>query len=249
MTAEALVAHFKAVADASPVPVLLYNLPAVTGIILTPAIVAALVEHPNITGIKETSPDLERLGQFTTIRPEKFDVFCGWAPVVFAALGLGAAGAILAVANVVPDECVELFDCVREGRLDEALALQRRLTPLAQLVTATYGIAGLKKAMSLVGYQGGPVRAPLLPLASKGVRRDPGRFGAPAASALSAAFLNRFPCVPSDDPSSAPRARALAGVSRGGRRARGAAAIPPRSRAARDDGRDSRAAHAGVPGG
>jgi dihydrodipicolinate synthase/N-acetylneuraminate lyase len=169
MTTDALVAHFKAVADASPVPVLLYNLPAVTGIILTPAIVATLAEHPNITGIKETSPDLERLGQFTTVHPKKFDVFCGWAPVVYAALSLGASGAILAVANVVPDECVELFDCVRTGRLDEALALQRRLTPLAQLVTATYGIAGLKTAMSLVGYQGGPVRAPLLPLASNGV--------------------------------------------------------------------------------
>ena len=162
MTPDVLIAHYRGVADASPVPVLLYNLPGVTGIVLTPAIVATLAQHPNITGIKETSPDLERLGQFTQI-PE-FAVLCGWAPVVFPALMAGAAGAILAVANVLPRECVELYDHQRHGRLEAALSLQRRLTPLAQLVTATYGIAGLKTAMDLAGYHGGPVRPPLLPV-------------------------------------------------------------------------------------
>lgn len=160
MTPDVLAAHYTAVADASPVPVLLYNLPGPTGIVLTPALVAKLAGHPNITGIKETSPDLERLGQFTQIA--KFSVLCGWAPVVYPALMAGAAGAILAVANVLPNECVELFEHQRQGRHDEALALQRRLTPIAQLVTATYGIAGLKTALDLAGYQGGPVRSPLL---------------------------------------------------------------------------------------
>ena len=162
MTPEVLITHYRAVADASPVPVLLYNLPGVTGIVLTPAIVATLAQHPNIAGIKETSPDLERLGLFTQIGP--FAVLCGWAPVVFPALMAGAAGAILAVANVLPNECVELYEHQRHGRLEPALSLQRRLTPIAQLVTATYGIAGLKTAMDLAGYQGGPVRPPLLPV-------------------------------------------------------------------------------------
>ncbi len=163
MTADVLVAHYTAVADASPVPVLLYNLPTVTGVMITPAIVSRLVGHANIIGIKETSPDLERLGQFAAIKPASFAVLCGWAPVVYPALTVGAVGAILAAANVVPDACVTLFEHAQAGRHAEALALQQRLTPLAQLVTGTYGVAGLKLAMEMVGYHGGPARLPLLP--------------------------------------------------------------------------------------
>jgi 4-hydroxy-2-oxoglutarate aldolase len=165
MTADALFTHFTAVADASPLPVLLYNLPAVTGITLTLPLVARLAEHPNIVGMKETSAELERLGQFTTLGP--FRVLCGTAPVVYPALVSGAAGAILAIANVLPEACVELYDHVRAGRHDEALALQRAITPLAQMVTTGYGIAGLKVALDLAGYHGGAVRAPLLPIAER----------------------------------------------------------------------------------
>jgi 4-hydroxy-2-oxoglutarate aldolase len=162
MSADALVAHYTAVADASPVPVLLYNLPNVTGVMLTPSIVVRLAAHPNIVGMKETSPDLERLGQIVALVPPSFIVLSGWAPVIYPALVTGARGGILAVASVAPDASVRLFQDARDGRHAEALALQQRLTPLAQLVTATYGIAGLKLAMELAGYQGGPVRPPLL---------------------------------------------------------------------------------------
>lgn len=163
MTADALVAHFRAVADASPVPVLLYNLPGVTGITLTVPIVAALADHPNIVGMKETSPELERLGQCVQLRDRTFAVLCGWAPVAYPALASGAAGAILAVANVLPAECVSLFELARTGRHAEALALQQRLTPIAQLVTSVYGVAGLKLALEMRGFHGGPVRGPLQP--------------------------------------------------------------------------------------
>jgi len=166
MTPEALFAHFSAVADASPKPVLLYNLPGVTGITLTVSLVARLAEHQNIVGIKETSAELERLGQFVGLGTN-FSVLCGSAPVAYPALVSGAAGAILAVANVLPDECVELFDLVQDDRHADALELQRRLTKLAQLVTTVHGVAGLKVALELAGFHGGPVRAPLLPLASK----------------------------------------------------------------------------------
>jgi 4-hydroxy-2-oxoglutarate aldolase len=162
MTAEALVTHFTAVADASPVPVLLYNLPNVVGFSLTLPIVATLAAHPNIAGMKETSTDLERLMQFAAVRSD-FRVLCGWGQVAYPALAGGASGAILAVSNIVPDVCVSLYDAVRAGRHDDALALQQRLIPLAQLVTAVFGVAGLKIALELVGYYGGPVRAPLLP--------------------------------------------------------------------------------------
>ena len=169
MTPDALLAHFRAVADASPVPVLLYNLPNVVGFSLTLPVVAALAEHPNIAGMKETSTDLERLSQFASVRPGDFHVLCGWAQVVYPALTSGAPGAILAVANVIPDACVALYDAVREGDQAEALALQRRILPLAQLVTSVYGIAGLKIALDRVGFYGGPVRAPLLPAPERAI--------------------------------------------------------------------------------
>jgi len=167
MTADALIAHYTALADACPVPVLLYNLPGVTGISFTPVIVSKLAEHPNITGMKETSPDIERLAQFVSVTPSDFEVFCGWAPVAYPAMAVGAAGAILAVANVAPDACVALFDHVAAGRHQQAAALQQRLTPLAQLVTATYGVPGLKLALELSGYHGGAARPPLLPAPAK----------------------------------------------------------------------------------
>ena len=167
MTADALIAHFRAVADASPVPVLLYNLPGAIGIVLTFGMVSTLSEHPNVVGLKETSPELERLGQCVTLRKSTFQVFCGWAPVIYPALVAGAAGGILAVANVVPDECVALVEHTRAGRHAEALAIQRRITHLAQLVSTVHGVAGLKHALDLHGFTGGPVRAPLLPLSDR----------------------------------------------------------------------------------
>lgn len=167
MTTEALTTHFRAVADASPVPVLLYNLPGATGITLTMPVVGKLAEHPNIVGLKETSPELDRLGQFAQLQSGAFRVFSGWAPVVYPALVAGAVGGILAVANVLPEACVALYEHVRAGRHDQALSLQRRLTPLAQLVTVVHGIAGLKAALEMVGFHGGPVRAPLLPISAR----------------------------------------------------------------------------------
>lgn len=165
MTAPVLLDYYTAVADASSVPVLLYNLPGATGVTLGWPVVSRLAEHPNIVGMKETSPELERLGQFVTLREGAFSVLCGWAPVVYPALVSGAAGAILAVANVLPDECVALYNHVVAGRHAEARAAQQRLTSLAQLVTTGYGVPGLKAALEMVGYEGGPARAPLRPLA------------------------------------------------------------------------------------
>jgi 4-hydroxy-2-oxoglutarate aldolase len=163
MTAAAIDAHFRAVADASPAPVLLYNMPAVTGVTLTPAIVARLAEHANIIGIKETSVELERLGQFAAAAPAGFTVLCGAAPVIYPALVTGAGGGILAAACIVPDLCVALFDDARAGRHADALARQRALTPIARLVTSVHGIAGLKSAMDLAGFRGGVPRAPMAP--------------------------------------------------------------------------------------
>jgi 4-hydroxy-2-oxoglutarate aldolase len=164
---DALTAHFRQVADASPIPIVLYNLPGPTGVVLTPAIVSALAEHPNVLGMKETSPDLERLGICTALRNGTFPVVSGWAPVLYPAVVAGAAGGILAVANVLPDRCVALFEHARAGRRAEALALQRSLTKIAMHVSSVHGIAGLKAALDMTGYRGGPVRSPLQPVSDK----------------------------------------------------------------------------------
>ena len=164
---DALVAHFRQVADASPVPVVLYNLPGPTGVVLTPAMVATLAEHRNIAGMKETSPELERLGICVTLRDGAFPVLSGWAPVLYPAITAGAAGGILAVANVLPDQCVSLFEHARAGRRMEALAAQRAITRIAQFVSSIHGISGLKAAMEMCGYAGGPVRSPLQPVSDR----------------------------------------------------------------------------------
>jgi len=162
MTHEALVTHYRAVADASPVPVMLYNVPGMAGFSYTLPTVRALANHTNIIGMKETSNDIERLGQFAAVSTSGFDVLIGWAPVAHAAAVAGARGAIIAVANVLPDVCVELWGLATSGQHQQARELQQRITPIAQLVSSVHGVAGLKCALDEVGAYGGPVRPPLL---------------------------------------------------------------------------------------
>jgi 4-hydroxy-2-oxoglutarate aldolase len=166
MSPDALLAHYRGVADASPIPVLLYNMPGVTGVTLTPAIVEKLAQHPNIIGIKETSVELERLGQFVAAAPKGFTVLCGAAPVIYPALVSGAGGGILAAACVIPDLCTKIFALTHAGRHAEALAMQQKITPFARLVTTVHSIAGLKAAMELAGHHGGVPRQPMQPLSA-----------------------------------------------------------------------------------
>lgn len=161
MNADVFVRHYRAVADASPIPILLYNVTAFTGVNLPPAAVTRLADHPNIAGVKESGGDLAQIADLITQTPDEFIVLAGSAPTLYPALCLGIDGAIVAVACVVPDACVRLFTLVREGRHDEARELQRRLTPLARSVTSIYGIGGLKAALDLAGYPSGDPRLPL----------------------------------------------------------------------------------------
>jgi 4-hydroxy-2-oxoglutarate aldolase len=163
MTPEALIDHSRAIADASPVPVLLYNFTNVTGLNLTPDTVAALSAHPNIVGLKDSNGDIGQVAAVVARVPAGFTVLVGAAATLYPAITVGAAGGIVAVANVVPDVCVKLYDLARAGKHDEARALQQRLTPLANAVTSGYSIAGLKVAMEIAGYVGGDVRRPLRP--------------------------------------------------------------------------------------
>ena len=161
ITQETLVTYYKAVADASPVPVLLYSMPALTGIKIEPETVAQLSEHPNIAGLKDSSNDVAGFKQTVGLCPAEFAVMTGNGTVFLDALEAGATGAILAVGCVVPGLCTEIFRLFRAGELDRARTLQQKLTPLAAAVTTRFGIGGLKAALDLAGYRGGAVRAPL----------------------------------------------------------------------------------------
>jgi 4-hydroxy-2-oxoglutarate aldolase len=167
MTPDAFVRHYTAVADASRVPVLLYNVPAVTGVSLTADAVARLSAHPNIIGIKETGSDTAQVAAFVeaaSASREPFAVIAGSAPTFYPSLCVGATGGILAVSCVFPALCVELHGHFRAGRHDAARRLQRRITPLAKLVTTGLGVAGLKAAMDFAGFTGGVPRGPLVAL-------------------------------------------------------------------------------------
>ena len=160
LTPGALVAHYRAIADGSPVPVVLYNMPQATGITLTPAIVQELASHPNIAGIKESSGDVAVVADLVGRAAPGFPVVVGAAPSLYASLMVGATGGIVAIANVVPELCVRLWELARAGRHEEALDLQRAITPLAAAVTTGFGVPGLKAAMALAGYRPGPAAPP-----------------------------------------------------------------------------------------
>ncbi len=163
MTTDVFVRHFTAVADASPVPVLPYNVPGLTGVRMAAEAVAKLAPHPNIPGVKDSSADLTQIADLVAMTPPDFKVLVGSAPTLYASLCVGVSGGVVAAACVVPDLMVRLYTLVREQKHAEALALQRRITPLAKSVTSTYGVAGLKTAMDLAGYIGGAPRRPLAP--------------------------------------------------------------------------------------
>jgi 4-hydroxy-2-oxoglutarate aldolase len=166
MTSDAFVRYFTAVADASPVPVLLYNVSMFTGVNLMPDAVERLAAHPNIVGLKESNADLVQLAETIARTPDEFVVLGGSAPTFYHALCAGADGGVLAISSVVPDICADMVDLVRAQRHAEALELQRRITPLGRLLGAMTGVAGLKYALDQIGYAGGPTRPPLGTVAS-----------------------------------------------------------------------------------
>lgn len=153
--------HYRAVADASPVPVILYSMPPFTGIKIEPQTVARLSAHENIIGIKDSSADLEGLKQTVDQVENSFAVLTGNGTILDQALRVGACGAILAVGCVAPRLASAIIKARNEGDDERAGKLQARLTPLATAVTTTFGIGGLKLALDLAGYEGTYVREPL----------------------------------------------------------------------------------------
>ena len=192
MTAEALRAHYHAVADVSPIPVMIYNVPANTGFTIAPNIIADIAQHPNVIGLKDSAGDINQLAEAVRLtrskmqetggkHPERsaaqskdaalrsassteFAVFSGNYGAMLPGLTFGIVGAILAVANIAPAECVSIFNLFKQGQIEAAGDLHLRLLPVARAVTSQFGVPGLKAAMNMLGYHGGWPRMPLLPL-------------------------------------------------------------------------------------
>ena len=156
--------HYRSVADASPIPVLLYSVPVFTGVALESADVVALSDHPNIVGIKDSSGDVRRVAETIAGTPREFQTLVGAASTVLSCLAIGARGAILALACALPEKCAELHRLFTQGKHEAARELQLALVTASRVVVSELGIAGVKYAMDQRGYRGGVPRLPLLPL-------------------------------------------------------------------------------------
>ncbi|NXN25980.1 HOGA1 protein, partial [Nycticryphes semicollaris] len=177
MTSAALVQHYTEIADASPIPVVLYSVPANTGLDLPLEAVLTLAQHPNIVGIKDSGGDITRMGLMVhKTRQEDFQVLAGSAGFLLASYALGASGGVCALANVLGAPLCQLDRLCREGHWQEACTLQHRLIEPNTAVTRRFGVPGLKKAMEWFGYYGGPCRAPLAPLSPTQVEELRGTF-------------------------------------------------------------------------
>ncbi|MCU6792514.1 4-hydroxy-tetrahydrodipicolinate synthase [Paenibacillus sp. WQ 127069] len=164
MTEEVLYKYFMDVADAVPIPVMLYNMPGNTGINLSSGLVAKLAKHPNIVGVKDTSGNIVQISEIVRDTDEDFAVFAGNTGYLLPSLAVGARGATLALANIIPEECCKLVSLFNEGKLAEAKELQLRMLEINFAVTGRFGISALKYALDLLGYKGGESRRPLVPI-------------------------------------------------------------------------------------
>src|ERR1700722_13646356 len=187
---EILVAHFRRVADASPIPVILYSVPQFTGVALESPEVGVLAQHPNIIGIKESSGNVQRAAEMLAAAPPPFQLLVGSASMMFPSMMLGAVGSILALGSAMPELCVALFNAVRTGDLETARALQAMVLPASKVIVSQCGIPGVKYAMDQAGYRGGLPRLPLLPLSEdqeQAIRQLIAKLGAREPARLSGA--------------------------------------------------------------
>ena len=164
MTDPVLARFYTDVADASPLPVILYNMPRNAGINISAKLAVELARHPNIIGIKDSGGNIVQIADMIRNAPEGFSVFAGSASYLYTSLALGATGGTLALANIFPNECARVQTLFDAGKIREARDLQMKLIDSNNAVTARWGIPGLKAAMEMIGLYGGDPRPPLVPL-------------------------------------------------------------------------------------
>lgn len=159
--ADAQALYFRSVADQTKIPLIIYNWPQATGVDIPVEAVVALSEHPNVIAIKESSGNLEKVMQMIREVKHGFQVLVGSAPTLWPSLLMGACGAILAYANAAPYSVIAIWEAYRTREEAAGLDWQNRIGRASALVTTKYGVPGLKHAMDLNGYYGGPPRLPL----------------------------------------------------------------------------------------
>lgn len=164
MTRQVLVNHYIKVADASPIPVLIYNMPANSGIDMDAETIFQISGHPKIIGIKDSGGNITKMGSIRKMCGKDFQILAGSAGFFLPALTVGAAGGILALSNILPQRCIDLYKLFLDSKIEEAGQLQIDLVSLNDAVTRVWGIPALKEAMDMIGLYGGPVREPLLPI-------------------------------------------------------------------------------------
>jgi 4-hydroxy-2-oxoglutarate aldolase len=164
MTSAALEAHYRAVADASPIPVLLYSVPANTGVDLPAPTAVKLSIHPNIIGMKDSGGDITKIGQIIADAPREFQMLAGSAGFFLPTLAVGGVGGIMATANIAARQLDEVFIKFNAEDMAGARAAHLPLIEVNTAITARFGVAGLKAALDMLGYFGGAPRLPLLPL-------------------------------------------------------------------------------------
>lgn len=165
-----LAEHYMRVADAARIPVLIYSVPVFTHVTVEASLIARVSKHPNIIGMKDSSGNVEGVAKIIAAAPKSFRTLVGSASTFYESLERGAYGAILAVADALPEMCCEIWQSFQNGRPDRARELQQKLTAAGKMFGPQYGIAGLKYALDRRGYYGGPARPPLLPVAEAGRR-------------------------------------------------------------------------------
>jgi 4-hydroxy-2-oxoglutarate aldolase len=168
---ETYLRHYRAVADASPIPILLYSVPVFTGVSLETPEIVALADHPNIIGMKDSSGVILRIVEVVGQAPKQFQMLTGAAGVLHPAFVSGAKGAILALACPLPEKCVELYNLWKRGQHAEAQALQQALAAATKIMVSEASIAGVKYAMDLRGFHGGLPRLPIPPVAEEKKRQ------------------------------------------------------------------------------
>jgi 4-hydroxy-2-oxoglutarate aldolase len=152
------------VADASPIPVSMYNMPANTSVDMAAEVITKLSQHPNIMGLKDSSGNLAKLGEVIRSARPGFQVLAGSAGFLYPALCVGAVGGVLALANIAPQQCCDIVSLFKHGKHEDARELQLRMIAPNTAVTARFGVPGLKAALDMLGYHGGNPRSPMLPL-------------------------------------------------------------------------------------
>jgi dihydrodipicolinate synthase/N-acetylneuraminate lyase len=167
LSAGALADHYRAIADQSPSPILIYHIPKYTKVVLEPALVAELVRHGNIAGIKDSSGDIKRFADYTNACGRDCALFVGNGALLYTALELGASGGILGIGQVAPQLCADIIAAFRAGDARRAGELQERVSPMHKEIVAAYGAIGVKAALDEIGYYGGPPRRPLVALSAK----------------------------------------------------------------------------------